>query len=226
MRKCYEFIITGRKVCGVGYRPFLLMNALNIGLENIFAYNRESKMVVVRVSGEEDVTDRYIDLVRSSFPAHAEVSNIEVREFEGPVMETIQFLQILQFEQISKGIPAILNIDKKQGQMLEKQDSMLEKQDSMLEKQDSMLEKQDSMLEKQDTTIEILRGIKEDTTFIKEETTIIKEETSTIKDDTSALREDLSLVQKDSSLGEKYEQLSREIVEIKATLAEIKTKVS
>ena len=205
MRKCYEFIITGRKVCGVGYRPFLLMNALNIGLENIFAYNRESKMVVVRVSGEEDVTDRYIDLVRSSFPAHAEVSNIEVREFEGPVMETIQFLQILQFEQISKGIPAILNIDKKQGQMLEKQDSMLEKQD---------------------TTIEILRGIKEDTTFIKEETTIIKEETSTIKDDTSALREDLSLVQKDSSLGEKYEQLSREIVEIKATLAEIKTKVS
>ena len=212
MRKCYEFIITGRKVCGVGYRPFLLMNALNIGLENIFAYNRESKMVVVRVSGEEDVTDRYIDLVRSSFPAHAEVSNIEVREFEGPVMEAVQFLQILQFEQISKGIPAILNIDKKQGQMLEKQDSMLEKQD---------------------TTIEILRDIKEDTTFIKEdttfikeETTIIKEETSTIKDDTSAPREDLSLVQKESSLGEKYEQLSREIVEIKATLAEIKTKVS
>jgi len=126
MRKCYEFIITGRKVCGVGYRPFLLMSALNIGLGNIFAYNRDGEMVVVQVSGEEDLTDRYIDHIRSSFPAHAEVSNIEVREFEGSVMEAVQFLQILQFEQISKGISAILNIDNKQDQMLGKQDQMTE----------------------------------------------------------------------------------------------------
>ncbi len=45
-------------------------------------------------------------------------------------------MHLVQVEQLSKGIPAILSIDRKQEKMLEKQEKMLEKQGKMLEKLD------------------------------------------------------------------------------------------
>ena len=63
-------------------------------------------------------------------------------------------MHLIQVEQLSKGIPAIISIDKKQDLMLGKQDQMLDKQDQMLDKQDQMLDKQDQMLGKQDQMIQ------------------------------------------------------------------------
>lgn len=42
-------------------------------------------------------------------------------------MEADRFLQLLQFEQINKAIPAIISIDKKKDIMIGKQDIMIEK---------------------------------------------------------------------------------------------------
>jgi acylphosphatase len=215
--KSVELAIKGGKVVDVGYRPYLLLNAMYQGIQNIFAFNVREKgeeMVIVRIKGEDEAVTQYADFLKSNFPKHAEVEEIIERRFEGPVMEADKFLQLLQFEQINKAIPAIISIDKKQDIMIEKQDVMIGKQDVMIEKQDVMIGKQDVMIGKQDVMIEkqdsalgILDGVREDT--------------SAIRNDISALRKDTS-----ETLYEKYDQLSREITEIKATLSEIKAKVA
>ena len=201
--KSVELAIKGGKVVDVGYRPYLLLNAMYQGIQNIFAFNvgeKGEEMVIVRIKGEDEAVTQYADFLKSNFPKHAEVEEIIERRFEGPVMEADKFLQLLQFEQINKAIPAIISIDKKQ-------DIMIEKQDVMIGKQDIMIGKQDVMIEKQDSALGILDGVREDT--------------SAIRNDISALRKDTS-----ETLYEKYDQLSREITEIKATLSEIKAKVA
>jgi acylphosphatase len=216
MRKT-EIAIKGPKVVDVGYRPFLLLNAMNLGIDKVFAYNVE-ETVRVRVQGAEGKIDQFLDLIRSTSPQHAEVDEIEVRDFEGEVMQASAFLQFLQFEQINKAIPAILSIDRKQDTMIGKQDTMIGKQDTMIGKQDTMIgkqdtmiEKQDAMLRKQDQTLAVLEGVREDTS-------LIRKDVSSIKDDVSTLARQTTL----EDLKKKYEILSRDVAEIKAEIAEIR----
>jgi acylphosphatase len=209
MRKT-EIAIKGPKVVDVGYRPFLLLNAMNLGIDKVFAYNVE-ETVRVRVQGAEGKIDQFLDLIRSTSPQHTEVDEIEVRDFEGEVMQASAFLQFLQFEQINKAIPAILSIDRKQDTMIGKQDTMIGKQDTMIGKQDTMIEKQDAMLRKQDQTLAVLEGVREDTS-------LIRKDVSSIKDDVSTLARQTTL----EDLKKKYEILSRDVAEIKAEIAEIR----
>ncbi|MHC1688648.1 MAG: hypothetical protein AB9879_13185 [Methanothrix sp.] len=229
--KSVELAIKGGKVVDVGYRPYLLLNAMYQGIQNIFAFNvgeKGEEMVIVRIKGEDEAVTQYADFLKSNFPKHAEVEEIIERRFEGPVMEADKFLQLLQFEQINKAIPAIISIDKKQDIMIEKQDVMIGKQDVMIGKQDVMIEKQDVMIGKQDVMIE-----KQDVMIGKQDVMIEKQDSALgildgVREDTSAIRNDISALRKDTSetLYEKYDQLSREITEIKATLSEIKAKVA
>jgi len=221
--KKFKVIIKGPKVIDVGYRPFLAVNAMKIGIKSLYAYNVSEKgeMVIVLVGDEERRAREYIDFIHSNFAEHAEVTSVEEMPFEGEIMEASEFYKSLQFEQITKAVPYIIDISKDQKKMLEKQDIMIEKQDIMIEKQDIMIEKQDIMIEKQDIMIE-----KQDIMIGKQDTTIgiLRE----VKKDTSAIREDISALRKDTSesLYERYEELRREIAEIKATLSEIKAKVA
>lgn len=200
MMEKIELVITGRKVCDVGYRPFLFLNAMRMGIRNFHACNINDggvEKVAAQLYANEDKINRYIDFARSNHPKLADVGRIEEAAYDGEVMAASEFLQ---FEQIYKGIPELFSINKKQ-------DILIEKQDLMIERQDSMLEKQDLMIEKQDKTIGVITEIKQDT--------------SAIRSNISALGEDTS-----DALYEKYEQLSREIAEIKTTLSEIKAKVA
>jgi len=198
--RAIEIVISGPKVVEVGYRPFLLLNAMNYRIDRFFAYNvagAGSMAVVARVQGPEEKINQYVDFVRSNFPAHAKVDGLEVRDFEGEVMDASVFLQLLQFEQINKAIPAILSIDKKQ-------DIMIEKQGLMLDKQDIMIEKQGLMLDKQDQNLAVLEGVRENTSAIKKDVSTLAKQT-TLED-----------------LEKKYDLLSREIAEIRADISDIK----
>ncbi len=103
--KRVELIIKGRKVIGVDYRPFLLLNAMRRGIQKIYAFNNKAdgkEIVVVQVQGEDDIVTSYIDFVRSEYPPHAQVEEIAEKDFGGPVEDAYKFAQILQFEQIAK----------------------------------------------------------------------------------------------------------------------------
>jgi acylphosphatase len=151
--KSVELFIKGRKVNGVGYRPFLLLKALEWGIQKIHAFNslaEGKEIVVVRVQGEDEIVTKYVDFIKSKYPDHAEVEEIVEKEFNGPVDDAFKFAQILQFEQIAKAVPVIISIDKKQ----------------------------DIMIEKQDTTIEILGSVKEDTSAMRKDISDLRKDTA------------------------------------------------
>ncbi|MBP8624040.1 MAG: acylphosphatase [Methanothrix sp.] len=259
MMKSVELIIKGEKVNNVGYRPFLLLNALTHEIEKLYAFNAIAggqEAVILRAEGEDEHIASYIEFVKSSYPPHAKVGSIEVKDFNGHVGDAYKYAQILQLEQMYKAIPAIISIDNKQDAMLEKQDIMIEKQDAtisilkevredtsaMLEKQDAMLEKQDAMLEKQDATISILEEVREDTSAMleKQDATIsILEE---VREDTSAMlekqdatisileevREDTSAIKADISCLRKdaSESLYEKYEQLCQEIAEIKATLS
>ena len=69
------------------------------------------------------------DYITNNKPENAEVSDTIFEDYAGYVIGIVDYMHLIQVEQLSKGIPAILSIDQKQGKMLDKQDQMLEKQD-------------------------------------------------------------------------------------------------
>ncbi len=124
--------ITGKKVHEVGYRVFLLRKALELGVERFNAYNTKENGVqalVAFLEGNKDQKNAFMDFVRSNKPENAEVGDTAFEDYEGYVISVGDYMHLIQVEQLSKGIPAILSIDKKQDSMLEKQDNVLEKLD-------------------------------------------------------------------------------------------------
>jgi acylphosphatase len=195
--------ITGRKVHEVGYRVFLLRKALELGVERFNASNTKEngmQVLIAFLEGNKDQIAAFQEFANENEPEDAEVSDRVFEDYDGYVVGIADYMHLIQVEQLSKGIPAILSIDRKQ-------DRMLEKQDKMLEKQDKMLEKQDRMLEKQDTTIRILERVSEDTSDMKSTLSRIEAD---VKDTKFSLS---------SFIEEKFRKQEVEIAEVKAALA-------
>ena len=98
-------------------------------------------MVVALIEGDEGQLKGFRDFVEESRPEGSEVSSIFFEEYQGYVMSVEDFMHVSMVEQLNKGIPALLRIDRKQDKMIEKQDKMIGKQDKMLEKQDATVAK-------------------------------------------------------------------------------------
>ena len=133
--------ITGNPVHEVGYRAFLLDKALDSGLQRFDARNEirnEKQWVIVRVEGEESLIDVFRSCISDEHPPDAIISDITFQEYSGYVINISDFMHKILVEQMTKGIPAIISIDKKQDRMLDKQDQMLDKQDQVIQKIDHM----------------------------------------------------------------------------------------
>ena len=131
--------IIGKKVHDVGYRVFLLRKALELGADRFNAYNTKEngdQVLISVLDGDSDQISTFQNYVRNNKPENTEVSDIIFEDYAGYVIGIVDYMHLIQVEQLSKGIPAILSIDRKQDRMLEKQDQMLEKQDQMLDKLD------------------------------------------------------------------------------------------
>jgi acylphosphatase len=195
--------IEGTKIHQVGYRMLLTNRAIDLDLQGFSAQNRIEngrQVVLVFFEGDEGQVGEFKRFLEANKPPAADVSSIVFQEYQGPVGDTMLFSQKISSQHLSKGIDAILRMEKKQ-------DRMIDLQVQTLDKQAEMLDKQAEMLDKQETTVSVLKEVKEDT---------------------SSIRNDISGLKKDAidSILEKYFELSREIVEIKSTLSEIKAKVS
>ncbi len=117
--------IIGNKVHDVGYRVFLLRKALELGMERFNAYNTKENGVQVLISfldGDSDQISTFQNYVRNNRPENADISDITFEDYVGHVIGIVDFMHLIQVEQLSKGIPAILSIDRKHDQMLEKLD--------------------------------------------------------------------------------------------------------
>ena len=135
--------ITGGKVHEVGYRFFLFSKAMELGCERFFARNQFEdgrQLLVALTEGDEFQIEEFKRFAKTSRPEGAEVEAVLFEECQGPVMSVDGFLHFFTADQLNKGIPALLRIDRKQDKMLDKQDVMIDKQGNMLEKQDKIIE--------------------------------------------------------------------------------------
>ncbi|MBU4076009.1 MAG: acylphosphatase [Euryarchaeota archaeon] len=108
--------IIGNKVHDVGYRVFLLRKALELGMERFNAYNTKENGVQVLVSfmdGDSDQISTFQNYVRNNRPENADISDIIFEGYAGHVIGIVDYMHLIQVEQLSKGIPAILSIDRK-----------------------------------------------------------------------------------------------------------------
>jgi len=152
-------VITGSMVQGVGYRVFLMHEAVAQGIERFTAMNVSDDMVVVLAEAAETTISNFKEFISTRRPEHAQVSEVRIEDFLGRVM-TLQEATILNtVEQmnkaIHKAIPILVSMDGRMARMDEKMGRMDEKMGRMDEKMDRMVEKQDE-------TVDQVRGLRED----------------------------------------------------------------
>jgi hypothetical protein len=84
-------------------------------------------MVMALIEGDEGQLKGFMSFVEESRPEGSEVSSTLFEEYQGYVMSVEDFMHVSMVEQLNKGIPALLRIDRKQDKMLEKQDATVAK---------------------------------------------------------------------------------------------------
>ncbi len=105
--------ISGPKVHDVGYRVFLLKNAMNLGLPGLSAYNWEEngqQEVIALVEGDEARIKVFLHAVEMKKPELAEVSRVTFEDYEGDVGRTIEVAMLCSFVQLDKAIPLLLDM--------------------------------------------------------------------------------------------------------------------
>lgn len=163
-----KMTISGSKVHGVGYRPWLTDMATDCGLSGFQAINRienGKSVVIVLAEGDDEGVSYFDKLVRSNKPELAMVDVIDVSEFSGNVIPLEKYAAINTSMQLNKAIPLLLGMNNKMDQMLEKQDQMLEKQDETVVEVRGINKKMDQMLGKQDETTGEIRDLRDDLVY-------------------------------------------------------------
>ncbi|MFA5378339.1 MAG: acylphosphatase [Dehalococcoidia bacterium] len=105
--------ISGPKVHDVGYRYFLMSNAIDLGLKGFHARNRTGENepeVIALVEGDEETIVDFKKLVETQKPEHSHVSSIAFEDYDGDIMKTESYAQICSAIQLNKAIPVLLEI--------------------------------------------------------------------------------------------------------------------
>ncbi|MHC1689055.1 MAG: acylphosphatase [Methanothrix sp.] len=105
--------IAGPKVHDVGYRVFLLKNAMNQALPGLSTYNWEEngqQEVVVLAEGDEARITAFLQAVKKKKPELAEVSKVTFEDYDSEVGRISEVAMFCTFVQLDKAIPLLLDI--------------------------------------------------------------------------------------------------------------------
>jgi acylphosphatase len=125
-----KIIITGAKVHDVGYRVFLLKNAMNLAIPGLSVYNWNDEggpqQVIALVEGDQARIAAFKQAITEKAPELAEVSKIDFEPYDGDIGKTSELAMLCSFVQLDKAIPLLLGMDNKLGSMDSKIDSMVD----------------------------------------------------------------------------------------------------
>jgi acylphosphatase len=110
-----KIIITGAKVHDVGYRVFLLKNAMNLAIPGLSVYNWNDggrQQVIALVEGDEARITAFKQIVTEKKPDLAEVSKADFEPYDGDIGKTSELAMLCSFVQLDKAIPLLLEIQK------------------------------------------------------------------------------------------------------------------
>ena len=101
-----KIIIKGDKVHDIGYRYFMMENAMALGIDRFGAVNLVSDKEVVQTitEGEDAVIGEFCEFARANFPRDAAVDRIDMENYRGCVPEIETFAQFFNIGQTMKFI--------------------------------------------------------------------------------------------------------------------------
>ena len=154
--------ITGPKVHGVGYRPYLTELAMRMAFRGFEVYNDdedEGQAVIALVEGDEQRVRKFNNCVMMERPQLSIVDNVKSEDYAGDIMPLWQFASINTASQMNKAIPLLLAVK---------------------DNTDATLEEIKAVRKNTDMIPQISEDIK-----------AVKANTDTIKEDIKGLREDV-----------------------------------
>ena len=187
-----QIVIHGPLVHGVGFRLALLQYAKKNRFLNFEAFNDTDdldELLVVLVESDEGKINKLIEKIQVIKPESAIVHGIRTEPYDGYILPFLSFSQDLQWEQMTKAIPILLEIKDLQEKTLGLQEKSIGFQEKTIDLQQEAigLHKQSlgmhhDSLKKQDEMLVEIRGLREDfrSTF-NERLTKIEESLHTIK---------------------------------------------
>ena len=108
-----KITIASPKVHDVGYRVFLLKNAMNLALPGLSTYNWEEsgqQEVIALVEGDEARIEAFLKAIEKNKPELAEVSKVTSEPYDGDVGRASEVAMLCSFVQLDKAIPLLLDI--------------------------------------------------------------------------------------------------------------------
>ncbi len=108
-----KITIVGPKVHDVGYRVFLLKQAMNTALPGLSTYNWEEsgqQEVIALVEGDEARIKAFLKAIEKHKPELAEVYEVTNEPYDGDVGRTSEVAMLCSFVQLDKAIPLLLDM--------------------------------------------------------------------------------------------------------------------
>ncbi len=105
--------ITGPKVHGVGYRPYLTELAMRLALRGFEVYNDDEEgqqVVIVLVESDEQRIAKFYNSAVKERPQLAIVDNVKSENFSDDITPLWQFASINTASQMNKAIPLLLAV--------------------------------------------------------------------------------------------------------------------
>ena len=157
-KKGKKITITGSKIFDIGYRYFLVEQALGFGIERFRAINLRSEgKLLVFVDGDEEALNEFIEFAKNNFPKDAQVDSVEIEDYKGYVPKIDQFLLLFNVQQSRKFIEIGKEVADKVDKVAEKVDKVAGKVDEVIEKVDKVGEKVDQTRKDLGEKIDLLR---------------------------------------------------------------------
>jgi hydrogenase maturation factor HypF (carbamoyltransferase family) len=103
--------ITGPKVQGVGYRPYLAELGMRLALRGFEVFN-EGETVVALLESDDQRVKEFFKLATLDRPSLALVNSVKSEEYAGDVMPLWQFASINTATQMNKAVPILLSVEK------------------------------------------------------------------------------------------------------------------
>ena len=107
-----KITITGPKVQGIGYRPYLGELAMRLALRGFEVFNEGDNAVVVLLESDDKRVKEFFKRATLERPSIALVDTVNSEEYTGDVMPLWQFASINTATQLNKAIPILLAMEK------------------------------------------------------------------------------------------------------------------
>ena len=171
--------ITGPKVHGVGYRPYLTELAMRMAFRDFEVYNDDEDgghAVIALVEGDEQRVRKLCNCIMMERPQLSIVDNVKSEDYASDIMPLWQFASINTASQMNKAIPLLLAVK--------------DNTDATLE-EIKAVRKNTDMIPQISEDIKAVRKNTDIIPQISEDIKAVKGNTDNIKEDIKGLREDV-----------------------------------